>query len=46
VEQLISASHMAVRRVRMRVLPPDGSVTLQQRLSRQGVELIELQWKQ
>jgi xylan 1,4-beta-xylosidase len=46
VEQLISASHMAVRRVRMRVLSPDGSVTLQQRLSRQGVELIELEWKQ
>jgi xylan 1,4-beta-xylosidase len=46
VDQLISASHMAVRRVRMRVLSPDGSVTLQQRLSRQGVELIELEWKQ
>jgi xylan 1,4-beta-xylosidase len=46
VEQLISASHMAVRRARTRVLSPNGSVTLEQRLSRQGVELIELQWKQ
>jgi hypothetical protein len=43
VEQLISASHMAVRRVRTRVLSPDGSVTLQQRLPRQGVELVELE---
>jgi len=46
VEQLISASQMAVQRARARVLSPDGSVTLQQRLSRQGVELIELEWKQ
>jgi xylan 1,4-beta-xylosidase len=45
VEQLISASHMAVERARMRVLSPDGTVTLQQRLPRQGVELVELQWK-
>jgi xylan 1,4-beta-xylosidase len=46
VEHLISASHMAVQRARTRVLSPDGSVTLQQRLSRQGVELIEFEWKQ
>jgi xylan 1,4-beta-xylosidase len=46
VEQLVSASHMAVARARMRVLSPDGSVTLQQRLPRQGVELVELEWKQ
>jgi xylan 1,4-beta-xylosidase len=46
VDQLISASHMAVQRARARVLSPDGSVTLQQRLSRQGVELVELEWKQ
>jgi xylan 1,4-beta-xylosidase len=42
VDRLISASHMAVRRVRVRPLMHDGSVSVECRLPRQGVELIEL----
>jgi len=45
IERLISASRMAVQRVRVRVLSPEGSAALQQRLPRQGVELVELEWR-
>jgi xylan 1,4-beta-xylosidase len=45
VEQLIRASRMAARRVRMQVTSADGGVALQRRLPRQGVELVELEWQ-
>jgi xylan 1,4-beta-xylosidase len=42
VDRLISASHMAVRRVLVGPMMNDGNVSLETRLPRQGVELIEL----
>jgi hypothetical protein len=42
VDQLVSASHMAVQRVLVPPVTNDGSVSLERRLPRQGVELVEL----
>jgi xylan 1,4-beta-xylosidase len=41
IERLISASRMAVRRVRVRTPSRNGALVLERRLPRQGVELIE-----
>lgn len=43
IDRLISASHMVVRRARMRSSARDGAAVTRLRLPRQGVELIEVE---